>query len=94
MIALLYGTSLVLLVTCRLVRSTADGIFVDCIGLQPYTSNFPRADIHDLLSPDLLHQLIKGTFKDHLVEWVQQWAELTTGSVTEGNKLMDKLDRR
>ncbi|KAJ6617835.1 hypothetical protein B0H10DRAFT_2218222 [Mycena sp. CBHHK59/15] len=27
----------------------------------PFTWTFPRADIHELLSPDLLHQVIKGT---------------------------------
>ena len=37
---------------------------------QPFTNAFPRADIHELLAPDLLHQLIKGTFKDHIVSWV------------------------
>ncbi|KAJ7754298.1 hypothetical protein B0H14DRAFT_3096710 [Mycena olivaceomarginata] len=31
---------------------------------------FPRADIHEMLSPDLLHQIIKGSFKDHLVTWI------------------------
>ncbi|KAJ7875427.1 hypothetical protein B0H13DRAFT_1632704 [Mycena leptocephala] len=31
--------------------------------------DFPRAEIYELISPDLLHQIIKGTFKDHLVEW-------------------------
>ncbi|KAF8881514.1 hypothetical protein CPB84DRAFT_1817258 [Gymnopilus junonius] len=40
-------------------------------GIMPFTHGFPRADIHELLSPDLLHQIIKGTFKDHLVTW--QW---------------------
>ncbi|KAJ7470114.1 hypothetical protein B0H11DRAFT_1730665 [Mycena galericulata] len=39
----------------------------------PFTHGFPRADIHELLSPDLLHQVIKGTFKDHLVEWVNSY---------------------
>ncbi|KAF9548973.1 hypothetical protein CPC08DRAFT_715543 [Agrocybe pediades] len=39
----------------------------------PFTHSFPRADIHTLLAPDLLHQLIKGTFKDHLVDWVMQY---------------------
>ncbi|KAH9911815.1 uncharacterized protein BXZ73DRAFT_82589 [Epithele typhae] len=38
--------------------------------VEPYTYYFPRADIHELLSPDILHQTIKGTFKDHLVTWV------------------------
>jgi hypothetical protein len=40
---------------------------------QPFTHGFPRADIHELLTPDLLHQVIKGTFKDHLVAWVNDY---------------------
>ncbi|KAF9521567.1 hypothetical protein CPB83DRAFT_900563 [Crepidotus variabilis] len=39
----------------------------------PFTYYFPRADIHELLAPDLLHQLIKGVFKDHLVTWVGEY---------------------
>ena len=39
--------------------------------------SFPRADIHELLSPDLLHQLIKGVFKDHIVEWVLAYIHAT-----------------
>ncbi|KAH9005470.1 hypothetical protein EDB86DRAFT_3061736 [Lactarius hatsudake] len=38
--------------------------------VKPFTNDFPRACVYELLSPDLLHQLIKGTFKDHLVQWV------------------------
>lgn len=34
---------------------------------------FPRADIHELLSLDLLHQIIKGAFKDHIITWVKQY---------------------
>jgi hypothetical protein len=41
--------------------------------LQPFTHGFPRADIHELLCPDLLHQVIKGTFKDHIVMWVNAY---------------------
>ncbi|KAI6123241.1 hypothetical protein EDD16DRAFT_1691592 [Pisolithus croceorrhizus] len=40
----------------------------------PFTNNFPHADIHAMLLPDILHQLIKGRFKDHLVDWVKQIA--------------------
>ncbi|KAG1724210.1 uncharacterized protein EDB91DRAFT_1255351 [Suillus paluster] len=38
--------------------------------LVPFTNDFPRADIHELIALNLLHQLIKGTFKDHLVEFI------------------------
>ncbi|KAJ6552647.1 hypothetical protein DFH09DRAFT_1085820 [Mycena vulgaris] len=31
----------------------------------PFTREFPRADIHKMLSSDLLYQIIKGSFKDH-----------------------------
>jgi hypothetical protein len=34
---------------------------------------FPRADIHKLLSADLLHQVIRGTFKDHIVMLVNKY---------------------
>ena len=39
---------------------------------QAFTSDFPHANI-ELISPDLLHQIIKGLFKDHLVTWVEQY---------------------
>ncbi|KAK0474074.1 hypothetical protein IW261DRAFT_1423189 [Armillaria novae-zelandiae] len=46
----------------------------------PFTSEFPRADIHEMLTSDLLHQIIKGSFKDHLVEWVGEYLEMTVGA--------------
>ncbi|KAI0713722.1 hypothetical protein C8Q76DRAFT_620400 [Earliella scabrosa] len=59
----------------------------------PFTVAFPRADIHELLSPDLLHQVIKGTFKDHLVTWVHEYLELTHGK-TRAAVILADIDRR
>ena len=42
---------------------------------QPFTASFPRANIHELIAPDILHQIIKGTFKDHIVSWVERYIE-------------------
>lgn len=54
----------------------ASCIYTLCLyPFQPYTEYFPRANIHELITPDLLHQLIKGTFKDHLLEWVLDYIE-------------------
>ena len=61
--------------------------------LQPFTYDFPRADIHEILSPDLLHQLIKGTFKDHLVTWVGEYLVLEHGQA-RAKEIMDDIDRR
>ena len=54
-------------------------VFKADIMLQPFTHNFPRPDIHELIVPDLLHQLIKGIFKDHLVDWVGHYLRHTHG---------------
>lgn len=34
--------------------------------------HLPHANIHELLFPDVLRQIIKGTFKDHIVSWVEE----------------------
>jgi hypothetical protein len=60
---------------------------------QPFTMRFPRADIHELLTPDLLHQVIKGTFKDHLVQWVEDYLKKTYGP-SKGDGILDEIDRR
>ena len=41
--------------------------YIGCDNLQPFTNDFPQANICQLLSLDMLHQPIKGIFKDHLV---------------------------
>ncbi|KAF9238354.1 hypothetical protein BU15DRAFT_88408 [Melanogaster broomeanus] len=58
----------------------------------PFTHDFARADIRQLLAPDILHQLIKGTFKDHLVEWVGKYLELEYGKAGAKERLAD-IDR-
>lgn len=63
------------------------------MSLQPFTCDFPRADIHELISADLLHQVIKGTFKDHLVTWVGEYLDLEHGR-TGADKILDEIDRR
>ena len=74
-------------VTLCMNVSKADTLF------QPFTHSFPRADIHELLAPDLLHQVIKGIFKDHLVTWVGLYLERHWGK-TVAHDIMGDIDRR
>ena len=61
---------------------------------QPFTNNFECADIHELIAPDLLHQIIKGTFKDHLVEWIQEYINATYKPEAKAKKVLDDIDQR
>ncbi|KAI6011238.1 hypothetical protein PISMIDRAFT_112285, partial [Pisolithus microcarpus 441] len=78
----------------------------------PFTNDFPHADIHKMLSPDIhytsnnqnvaniamfllltvLHQLIKGGFKDHLVDWVE-WYLVHVHGKAEAEKILDDIDQ-
>ncbi|KAJ7159107.1 hypothetical protein C8R43DRAFT_1124740 [Mycena crocata] len=80
-----------LLEACTLKELWDDfGIVGDLI---PFTAGFPRADIHELISMDLLHQVIKGTFKDHVVEWVEEYIR-ATHEPAEAERILADIDRR
>ncbi|KAI9429507.1 hypothetical protein H4582DRAFT_2114355 [Lactarius indigo] len=59
----------------------------------PFTFDFPCADIYEMISPDLLHQIIKGVFKDHLVAWVCEYLVAQHGE-RRGGLILDDIDRR
>ncbi|THG93390.1 hypothetical protein EW026_g7829, partial [Hermanssonia centrifuga] len=61
--------------------------------VEPFTNDFPRADIYQLMSGDLLHQIIKGCFKDHLVDWINEYLKIEHGEA-RASEIMDQIDRR
>ncbi|KDR82217.1 hypothetical protein GALMADRAFT_58542, partial [Galerina marginata CBS 339.88] len=83
--------------TDYLIKNFDPGILWDEYGIRadivPFTHGFPRADIHELLSPDLLHQLIKGVFKDHLVTWVNEYLHHTYGEA-RALEIIEDIDHR
>ena len=57
----------------------------------PHAEDFPHADICEAIAPDILHQVIKGTFKDHLVTWVEEYLILVHGK-THAVVILDDID--
>ena len=51
-------------------------------------------DIHELIAPDLLHQIIKCMFKDHSVEWIQDYIKATYQPEAKAKKVLDDIDQR
>ena len=59
---------------------------------QPLTENFPHADVYKLITLDLLHQIIKGVFKDHLIEWVAEYLGKEHRKA-RSEVILDEIDR-
>ena len=46
-----------------------------------------------MISPDLLHQVIKGAFKDHIVDMVTEYLVIAYWQA-EANRRLDDIDYR
>ncbi|EKM75692.1 hypothetical protein AGABI1DRAFT_102708 [Agaricus bisporus var. burnettii JB137-S8] len=60
----------------------------------PFAEYFPRGNIYEMISPDILHQLIKGTFKDHCITWVEQAIHTSAPNRKSALQVLDLIDRR
>ncbi|KAM6495351.1 hypothetical protein JOM56_008057 [Amanita muscaria] len=61
--------------------------------VEPFTNSFPDADIHELIAADILHQVVKGVFKDHLIAWVEDYLVKRHGT-RRAQQILDEIDFR
>ncbi|KXN85618.1 hypothetical protein AN958_11080, partial [Leucoagaricus sp. SymC.cos] len=71
------------------------GIVGDIIICLLFAENFPCGDIYSMLSPDILYQLIKGIFKDHLVSWIEEYlTKKSPYSPKEEREILSKINHQ